>query len=212
MSLQFPVESLSIRTATPSDVDWAAQLVFSAGPGLFSYVFATRPEEALEIFVRAFAVPNHAFSYEHTQILEVADRPAGLILAYPGTVKRKAEEHVQGVMAHIIPLQRVPRILVNLADLNRIKQDVKPDEYYILSLCIAPEYGGKGLGMALLRDAEAQARDYQCRSACIDVAYTNPAAQRWLQYMGYNITCSKTSHRFEHMTDAGGLHRMEHIL
>ncbi len=212
MTLQFPVESLAIRAAAPSDVGWAAPLVFATGPGLFSYVFATRPEEALTIFRQAFAMPNHAFSYEHTQILEVADRPAGLILGYPGSIKRKAEEQVQGAMAQIIPLQRVPKIFINLADLSRIKQDVTADDYYILSLCVDPEFVGKGLGMALLRDVEEQARDFDCQSICLDVAYTNLAAQRWLSRLGYRITCSKTSHRFENMTDAGGLHRMEHRL
>jgi ribosomal protein S18 acetylase RimI-like enzyme len=210
MSLQFPVESLAIRAAAPADVDWAAKLVFAAGPGLFSYVFAAQPEEALAIFQRAFVMPNHAFSYEHTQILEVADRPAGLVLGYPGAIKRKVEEQVQGVMAQIIPLQRVPKILVNLADLSRIKQDVAVHDYYILSLAIDPEFGGKGLGLALLRDTEELAKDTDCQSVCVDVTYNNLKAKRWLSRLGYRITCSKTSHRFEHMTDAGGLHRMEH--
>jgi ribosomal protein S18 acetylase RimI-like enzyme len=212
MSLQFPVESLAIRPAEVADANWAARLIFAAGPGLFSYVFAAQPDEALTILEQAFVMPQHAFSYEHVQILEVDHQPAGLVLGYPGSLKRKAEDQVRAVMAQIIPVQRVPRILVNLADLTRIKQDVEPQDYYILSLGIDPAFRSKGLGAALLRDTEELARDRHCAYICCDVPYTNRKAQRWLNRHDYHITCSKTSHRFEHMTDAGGLHRMERQL
>jgi len=212
MTLQFSIDRLTIRPAESTDVRWGADLMFSSGPGLFSYVFASLPEAAQEILRQAFGELGHAFSYEFAQIVEVDDQPAGLVLGYPGTVKQRAEEQVQRVMAHILPLHRVPRILVNLADLSRIKQDVAPDDYFILSLCVAPEFRDRGLGTALLQDTELIARDLGCRAVCLDVAYTNLRAQSLLEGQGYQITCSKTSQRFATMTDAGGLHRMQKSL
>jgi ribosomal protein S18 acetylase RimI-like enzyme len=208
MASKYSLNQLSIRAADPSDVDWAAELLFSAGPDLFSYVFATKPEQALEIFREAFAAPRHAFSYEFTQILEVDERPVGTILSYTGQTKVDAESLIHGIMAHMLPVTRVPRIIVNLADLSRIKQDVEFDEYYILGLCVDPEFRNNGLGTLLLRDAEVQAIELGCQSICLDVTYANQAAQVLFQRLGYTIVCSKTSHRFEHMTQAGGLHRM----
>jgi ribosomal protein S18 acetylase RimI-like enzyme len=212
MNLQFPVESLSIREAVASDTNWATDLIFATGPGLFSYIFALKPEPAKAALQQAFVIPNHAFSYKYTQIIEVEQRPVGLVLGYPGSVKRHAEARLQSVMANILPLQRVPRILVNLADMSRIKQDVPADSYYVLSLSIIPEFRGKGLGTALLKDTEAIARDRRCRTVVMDIAYSNLQGQSWLTYLGYQVTCSKSSHRFEQMTDAGGLHRMERVL
>jgi ribosomal protein S18 acetylase RimI-like enzyme len=212
MSLQFRAESLSIREATVADVDWATALVFAAGPGVFSYIFALKPEEAQDVLRQAFVVPDHAFSYEHTQVIEVDQQPVGLMLGYPGRVKRHAEARVQAVMAHILPLQRVPRILVHLADMTRIKQDVAADAYYVLSLSILPDWRRKGLGKALLQDTEALAQESDCRSLSFDVTYNNLHGKRWLTHQGYEITCSKTSDRFERLTDAGGLHRMERSL
>jgi ribosomal protein S18 acetylase RimI-like enzyme len=209
MGLQFPVEQITIRPALETDADWGASLLFESGPGLFSYLFALTPDKAKDVLHQAFAAPNHAFSYEYAQILEVAARPLGLILGYPGSTKRRAEENVHGIMAHILPLTRVPRILVNLADLSRIKQDVLPQDYYVLSLCIDPEFRNQGLGTALLQDTEILATEQSCQTLCMDVAYTNVGALNWLGRSGYGITCSKTSHRFEQMTDAGGLHRLE---
>ncbi|MBE9028372.1 GNAT family N-acetyltransferase [filamentous cyanobacterium LEGE 11480] len=212
MSLQFPVERLSIREAESTDVDWATELIFAAGPGLFSYIFALKPEKAKAALHQAFVVPSHALSYEYTQIIEVDEQPAGLVLGYPGSVKKQAEARMQAVMANILPLKRVPRILVNLADMTRIKQDVAADSYYILSLSITPELRHKGLGTALLNDTEALAQEQNCRNVSLDVTYNNLQGKRWLSQLGYHISCSKTSHRFEQMTDAGGLHRMERSL
>ena len=209
MTLQFPIDRISIRPAEESDVIWGADLMFSSGPGVFSYVFAVTPDRAKEILRQAFAKPNHAFSYEYAQILEVDRQPAGIIMGYSGEVKHHAEERIQSVMATIVPLHRVPRILVNLTDLSRIKQAVEVNQYFVLSLCIADEYRHKGLGTALLQDTELIARDLGCTHICLDLAYTNPHAQSWLTHLGYHITCSKTSQRFSTMTDAGGLHRME---
>lgn len=209
MGLQFPVEQITIRPALETDVDWGGNLLFESGPGLFSYLFALTPDKAKDVLREAFAAPNHAFSYEYAQILEVADRPVGLMVGYPGRTKRRAEENVHGIMAHILPLTRVPRILVNLADLSRIKQDVLPQDYYVLSLCIDPEFRSQGLGTALLQDTEILATEQGCPALCLDMAYSNERALGWLSRLGYDITCSKTSHRFEQMTDAGGLHRLE---
>lgn len=209
MNLPFSIDNLSMREAMASDADWATELIFAAGPGLFSYIFALKPDAAREILRQAFVVPNHALSYEYTQIIEVNEQPAGLMLGYSGQVKRKAEARMQPVMANLLPLKRVPRILVNLADMSRIKQDVAPDAYYLLSLSILPQWRQQGLGTALLKDAEALAQEQDCQSIVMDVTYNNAHGKRWLHHRGYAVTCSKTSHRFEQMTNAGGLHRME---
>jgi ribosomal protein S18 acetylase RimI-like enzyme len=212
MSLQFPVESLTIRPAELADSNWAADLVFGTGPGLFSYVFALKPLAAQEVFRQAFTAINHALSHEHVQILEVADRPVGVAMGYSGQVKRQAEGQMQGVMSHLLPLSNLPRVLVNYADLNRIKQDVADQDYYLLSLALLPEFQGKGLGTVLLGEIQFQAQEQGCQTLCADVAYSNDRACRWLERLGYQKTCSKTSHRFEQMTDAKGLHRLERAL
>jgi ribosomal protein S18 acetylase RimI-like enzyme len=209
MSAPLLLENVTLRPAIAADVDWGAPLVFASGPALFSYVFAAVPEQAAEILAQAFAYPNHAFSYEYAQVVEVADEPAGLVIGYPGQVKRQVDDKVHMVMAKILPLTKLPRILINVADLTRIKQDVAPEDYYLLSISIAPEFRNLGLGTALLGEIELQAQETGCRSLCLDVTYKNTAAQALFARLGYRVTCSKTSDRFDQMTRAGGLHRME---
>jgi ribosomal protein S18 acetylase RimI-like enzyme len=202
------IQNVTLRPAIAADVDWAVPLLLATGPALFSYVFASAPDQTAPILQKAFIRPQHAFSYEHTQVVEVQNQPAGLILSYPGFIKRQADEKVQQVMAGILPLRKLPKILVNLADLTRIKQDVAPQEYYILGLSILPEFRNQGLGSYLLNQAEKQSHAYDCPSLCLDVTYNNTSARALFERVGYRVTCSKTTSRFEQITRSGGIHRM----
>ncbi|NJR50802.1 MAG: GNAT family N-acetyltransferase [Leptolyngbyaceae cyanobacterium CSU_1_3] len=113
------------------------------------------------------------------------------------------------MMAKILPLKKLPNILMNVADLTRIKQDVAMDDYYILSLSIAPEWQNHGLGTALIQDSEIEAQELGCRSICLDVSYSNTRARALFERLGYRVAASRTSDRFHAVTQAGGLHRME---
>ncbi|MBW4522511.1 MAG: GNAT family N-acetyltransferase [Scytolyngbya sp. HA4215-MV1] len=208
MQPQPSTQNLVLRPATAADVDWGASAVFASGPALFGYVFASTPEESRKIFQQAFVYPGHAFSYEYTQVVEVEGRPVGLILSYSGKVKRQAEERMQSVMARLLPLRKLPRILVNLADLSRIKQDVFPHDYYILSLSVLPEFRNQGIGHYLLAHAERLAANAHCQAMCLDVTYANVRARKLFERNGYRVICNKTSDRFHQMTRSGGLSRM----
>lgn len=203
-----PLQQVSLRTAVAADRDWAVPLLFASDPALFSYIFAARPEEAQTILQQAFVYPGHAFSYEYTQVVEVAEQPVGLVIAYPGEVKRTIDDKVHRVMAKILSLRQLPKILVNVADLSRIKQDVPPQDYYILSMSIVPAYRGRGLGSLLIQDAEAQARADGYTSVCLDVTYSNHRAKALFERHGYQVVCSKATDRFNQMTRAGGIHRL----
>ncbi|XGV96175.1 MAG: GNAT family N-acetyltransferase [Leptolyngbya sp. BL-A-14] len=208
MLLQPFAQNITLRPAIADDVDWAAPLFFAAGPALFSYIFASPFEESEAIFCQAFAYPQHALSYEHAQIVEVLDQPVGVMISYPGSLKRQADEKVHQVMARILPLRKLPKILVNLADLTRIKQDISAQDYYILGLSILPEFRQQGLGTYLLAQAEKQAYAHDCDAIALDVTYANTPARALFERLGYRVVCSKSTQRFEQLTRSGGLHRM----
>jgi ribosomal protein S18 acetylase RimI-like enzyme len=212
MGYRFSTQNVTLRPAIAADAPWASPLLFSAGPALFSYLFASPPEQAEEILQQAFVQPQHAFSYDHMQVAEVEGTAAGIFIGYPGRLKKQADEKVHFVMARLMPLRKLPKILVNVADFSRIKQEIGPDDYYVLGLSVVPELRGQGVGTYLLAQAEQQARASHCQTICGDVTYTNDRARRLLESRGYEITCSKTSDRFNQMTRAGGLHRMVKVL
>ncbi len=208
MATQLSTQNVTLRRAIALDAEWATPLLFLAGPALFSYIFASPAEQAQDILQQAFVQPNHAFSYEHTQVLEVDGQAIGIFIGYPGHLKHQADEKVHFVMARIMPLLKLPKILVNVADFSRIKQDIQPDDYYMLGLSIVPEHRQRGWGSYLLSQAEQQARQNNCHAICGDITYTNVSAKRLFEHQGYQVTCSKTTDRFERMTRSGGIHRM----
>ncbi|MBF2025970.1 MAG: GNAT family N-acetyltransferase [Oscillatoriales cyanobacterium C42_A2020_001] len=201
-------QSLTLRWAIANDAAWAAPLLLAAGPALFSYILASPSHQAEDILYQAFQFPHHAFSYEHTQVVEVEGHPVGLLISYPGALKRQADEKVHFVMARIMPLRKLPKILVNVADFSRIKQEVALNDYYILGVSVLPQFQHRGIGSYLLSQAEQQAAAQNCDAICTDVAYNNAIAKQMLEKRGYTIALSKTTDRFEQMTRAGGIHRL----
>ncbi|MBM0742712.1 GNAT family N-acetyltransferase [Phormidium sp. CLA17] len=212
MLLQPLISNLTLRRAIAGDGNWAAPLLFSICPALFSYIFASTSEQAQDVLQQAFVYPGHAFSYEHTCVIEIQGQPVGLMIGYPAVIKRQADEKVHGVMARITPLRKLPRILINVADFNRIKQDISSEDYYLLGVGILPEFRNQGLGTYLLAQVEAQAQAADCQAICLDITYINSCGRRFFERNGYCITLSKTTDRFEQFTRSGGIHRMAKYL
>jgi GNAT superfamily N-acetyltransferase len=213
MRLQPFTNNLTLRRAIASDGNWAVPLLFSICPALFSYIFASSAEQAQATLHQAFAYPHHSFSYEHTCVLEMQEAdmqsyPIGLMIGYPARIKRQADEKVHGVMARITPLRKLPKILINVADFSRIKQDISAEDYYLLGLGILPEFRNHGLGTYLLTQIEAQAQTHHCQSICLDVTYENRRGRQFFERNDYRVTISKTTDRFERFTRSGGIHRM----
>lgn len=206
MLLQPLMGNLTLRRAIADDGNWAAPLLFSICPALFSYIFATSAEQAQDVLQQAFVYPSHAFSYEHTCVVEIQGQPVGLIIGYPAVIKRQADEKVHSVMARLTPLRKLPKILINVADFNRIKQDISMKDYYLLGVGILPEFRNQGLGTYLLAQIEAQASP--CQTICLDITYINTRGRKFFERNGYRITLSKTTNRFEKFTRSGGIHRM----
>jgi ribosomal protein S18 acetylase RimI-like enzyme len=206
MLLQPLINNLTLRRAIADDCNWAAPLLFSICPALFSYIFASSAEQAQDVLQKAFVYPSHSFSYEHTCVIEIQGQPVGLIIGYPARIKRQADEKVHGVMARITPLRKLPKILINVADFNRIKQDISEKDYYLLGMSILPEFRNQELGTYLLAQIEAQAEN--CQAICLDITYINTGGRKFFERNGYRIALSKTTDRFEQFTRSGGIHRM----
>lgn len=212
MVLKLSIQHFNLRRAIVEDADWAVSLLFSAGPALFSYIFASPFEQAQEILYQAFVLPEHAFSYEHALVIEINQQAAGLMIGYPGDLKRRVDEKVHLAMTRLIPLRKLPKILVNVADFSRIKQDVASNDYYILGIGVLPEFHHCEVESYLLEYAEKQAYTSNCQTVCTDVTYTNERVKSLLEHHGYRAMCSKTTHRFDQMTRSGGIHRMVKFL
>lgn len=109
------------------------------------------------------------FSYQHGFVLEQDGSPIGGMIGYPlpATAEPAGPE--------------VPDAFVAVEELANLV----PGYWYINVVAMLPEARGKGLGAALLNEAEAQARHSGCPGLALVVAATNDGAIHAYARAGY---------------------------
>ena len=132
---------LTIRDARPSDAPFLAKSIMA---GMHLFDFETDIPEEEDIFLRLVESEGREewlYSYKYTRVAEVDGQIAGALLSYPGDIYRDLRRKT---FSELWP------------DLIRMEaesdQETDPGEYYLDSLAVLPEYRGKGIGRALIRD------------------------------------------------------------
>jgi ribosomal protein S18 acetylase RimI-like enzyme len=150
-------DAITLRPATPADVQPLAQLAHQAFVDAFAHYY--RPEDLQqfldewktpEVYARALADPAIA-----VQLAEVGGTPAAYCLLKRGTVM---DDHPQ-------PLPQRP--------------------VFLSQLYCAGAMAGRGLGGLLMDWAQAQARAWHADSLSLSVYSENVGAQRFYQRRGF---------------------------
>ena len=63
-------------------------------------------------------------------------------------------------------------------------------------ICVAPEARGKGVGAALLKEAERVARERGFGTVSLSVVDTNPRAKTLYERLGFVVTATKSAWPF----------------
>jgi ribosomal protein S18 acetylase RimI-like enzyme len=163
------------RPARKDDAEALARLIDIAGEGFGMHLWAQAAgpnETALEVGIRRAKREEGGFSYRHATVAEIGGKVAGLLLGY-----RLADPYDAGDVA---ALPDMVRPLVEL-------EAKAPGSWYVNALAVFPEHRGKGLGSALLAQAERIARETRCAELSIIVADQNEGAKRLYARTGYRI-------------------------
>lgn len=166
----------TLRAATRRDARHLAELVNFAGEGLPVYYWqslAGPDGDPWAIGTERAARDKGAFSYTKSVIAETDGAVAGAMIAYPIVETATADDY-----AEMPPMFKPIQTL----------EDLAVGSHYVSVLAVYPQFRGRGIGSALLRQAEEQAGG---TAMSIIVSDGNPGARRLYERHGYRFKSSR---------------------
>jgi ribosomal protein S18 acetylase RimI-like enzyme len=192
---------ITIRPARPDDAPLAAAVFRLSMDHLTEYLFGDDGRWTEIALMRLFSKNAGRFGYGAAFVAELAHRPLGLMVSFPGAQSRP----LSLAMAKHLPRALGGRIFgfaVRGVMLAGIKE-AKADEYLISNLGVLPAAQGHGLGKHLLMHAEEQAHAAGLTKCALMVSPDNAHAIRLYKRTGYQIVFTK-----QNKNPLGRYHRM----
>ena len=155
---------LTFRPAAPADAPFAAPLIQEAyGPLGLALTAQADEAGAVRVLEDWFRGPQHRLGYGVTLLaLGETGTPLGLLLRYSGDDAARLEE----------PLREYLRGLGQAAD---FPTEARRGELYLDALAVTPAARGRGVGLALLHEAQREAVRLGLSGAALLVEPHNPA-------------------------------------
>jgi ribosomal protein S18 acetylase RimI-like enzyme len=160
------------RRATRADAAALAELVQFASEGLALCLWAQlagRGGDPWDIGRKRVSGETGGISYRNALIGEAAGRPACALIGYP--LGGKAEPTPDTLPAMLVPLHALTRLA--------------PDTWYVHALAAYPQHRSRGLGTALLAEADGRAARADKPGLSLIVTDTNTGARRLYERSGY---------------------------
>lgn len=181
-----PVREATIRCAKSRDADVASGLILR-GMGHFSKIlFPAKAENPHNILKKLFTQKHNRFSFQYADILEVDGETAGLLLAYPWWKMTFLAMLTVFQLARECGFSWAKTMLKDVRSFLGAKE-ASPDEFYINSIAVLPEFSGKGVGSKLLAHAEEKSKKSGLRKCSLTVDIENHTAIRLYEKFGYKI-------------------------
>jgi ribosomal protein S18 acetylase RimI-like enzyme len=161
----------TFRRATLADAEDLAKLVEFASEGLslhFWTLLAGPGRDPWEVGRERVSSETLGVSYRNALIAEQAGTTIGVLVGYP---LGEESDHDDAVPTLLVPLHE----LMNLA----------PNTWYVHVLAAYPEHRGRGVGTALLREADRRAAAAGTEGLSLVMSDTNAGARRLYERYGY---------------------------
>jgi ribosomal protein S18 acetylase RimI-like enzyme len=164
---------MTIRKARVEDAPTLAELMNEAGEGIPAYLWermAEPGEDVMAFGARRVARPEGGFSYTNAHVAEGDAGIAGMLLGY-----RLDDPYDTG------PMEELPAVVRSLVELEALA----PGSWYVNAVATASAYRGRGVGRALMEEAERLAAETRTTTMSLIVAEQNEAACRLYEKLGY---------------------------
>jgi ribosomal protein S18 acetylase RimI-like enzyme len=155
---------MTIRSARPQDAAAAIRLLYDALHDVAHQLTGEDSEEkVLEVLEQYFRADEGRLSYRQAAVKEIDGD--------------QAAELDRPMLDRLRKLKNDPSIALD--------KEADEDEYYIDTLSVSPQFGGKGIGSALIHHAENRAKELTYRKIALAVVTDNHRAHSLYERRGY---------------------------
>ena len=183
-ALSFDPNHITIERASIENREVAARLSLMAYKDFAYDLFGTKNDEkVLEYFRSLWSIEKNRFSYRYSYIAKVNSLPVGLLTCYPGNWVHKLIAPTIRSVFEIGKLSYLWYLITHIYYFAYFLQAVEayPDEFYIGTLAVLPEYRNYGIGAKLIEFAVLQARQNELQKCTLLVAEENSAGMRFYE-------------------------------
>ena len=172
-----------IRPARPDEGDVVAKLLYETAGGMYD-LFAGGRDRAARILRAAYGRDGNSASREVVVLAELEGAVAGAMASFPVAEGDARARAFLRLSLSRMPPWLWPRTLRVFRMGGELTPPAPGDALYVDALATHPDLRRRGVATALLRAAEAQARDHGLNAVALDTAETNAAGQALYERFG----------------------------
>jgi ribosomal protein S18 acetylase RimI-like enzyme len=141
-----------IEKASKNDADIAAVLTLMAYEDFVYEMFGGNENRVLDYFKRLWTMEENRFSYQYSYIATINSKPVGLLTCYPGKLCKKLVSPTIWNVVRMGKIHFLWHILTHIKYFYHFANTTEayPDEFYIGTLAVLPEYRNHGVGEGLI--------------------------------------------------------------
>lgn len=178
---------LVLRKAGPGDSPKAAELIYSTGPESFNLVYGSH-DRAISLISRLFSRAGNISSYEYSTVAVVDSSIAGILVLFERKDILQTQAQTGAELLRMVgPLFLTLRMPVFIRQ-ARLNPETLDDELFVAYVAVSPEMRGKGIGKALMLEAERVASEKKLSRTSLGVSKSNLPAITLYKTLGYRIT------------------------
>ncbi|WP_285768660.1 N-acetyltransferase [Peribacillus sp. SI8-4] len=176
-----------IRQAKPEEADKAARLIRLAIKEIAEALTGESEEEKiLSVLADFFRKRGNRISYENTFVSVHDGEISGLIVAYHG---KDAQELDEPILGQLRRKRKDPSITFD--------KEAEMSDFYLDTICVDPNFQGKGIGSQLIRHVEEFAKQQGYPRISLVVENVNEGASRLYKKLGFEEIKTVTISGFE---------------
>ncbi|HOX13781.1 MAG TPA: GNAT family N-acetyltransferase [Spirochaetia bacterium] len=179
---------IEIRDGRPEDAPVAALLIREAGDRLMDFLAGFRGRAATEeVLEGLWNLPGTRFSREAARVALTDGEPAGILVGYPREAMAGLDLGTGRALLGLRGLALAAGVLRHPVLTWRMSTlpEAEPGDWYICVLATREACRGRGIGAALLSDAESRARRHGAAALSLMVSEGNAPARSLYVKFGF---------------------------